>query len=258
MRPGLGFIDDPSEIVEAELVAHHVSGLIRSSAATAPEVFSWRAHVPAVADQWSTNSCVGQAFASSIELRAILTGHPIHRPSAKAIYDMARMLDVGKDADLLDVGSSPSRAIEGMRTYGLVAEARWPLTVENVNVKPAWDVYQNSLNARLGQHYRITPGPGACNEVRKALVAGYLPVFAMDVDQRYMDYDGTSVYRVGLESVGRHMQCVVGYAEDYFEVLNSWGPSWGDGGFARIGQDFLESRACNAWAVPTIVPIQVT
>ena len=81
----------------------------------------------------------------------------------------------------------------------------------------------------------------------------------MDVDQSYVDYDGSDVYRVaGPDFVGRHMQCVVGYAEDHFEVLNSWGADWGSGGFARIGQDFLESRACNAWAVPTIVPIQVT
>lgn len=129
---GCGFLPDPDEIVSAQLVAYHARALVGASSSL-PREFSWRAHVPSIAQQGGTSSCVGQAFASSLHLRSILMGSPIRRPSAKAIYDLARMQD-NRTAPLFDGGCNPTDAINGIKLSGIVAEERWPLTEENVAV----------------------------------------------------------------------------------------------------------------------------
>lgn len=250
MTRGCGYLPDPDEIVSAQLVAYHARGLVAAQPSL-PREFSWRAHVPSIAQQGATSSCVGQAIASSLHLRSILAGSPIRRPSAKAIYDLARMQN-DRTAPLFDGGCNPTDAINGIKLGGIVAEERWPLTEENVNVKPEWDVFQHGLAATIGQHYRIQDGNGAAQLLREAVYQRHVPVFAMDVYQDYADYDGSAVYRAtGGAYVGRHMQAIVGWADDYFEVLNSWGGEWGDGGFSRISEGFIQSKAAGSFIVPT-------
>lgn len=257
MIRGLGFLADPEDIHDAELVAWNVNGLpgISMARGQGADSFSWRPHVASIPDQLNSSSCVGQAMASSLELLGHIKGNPIPRPSAQAIYAIARLLDAPQKP-LFDVGCSPSRAIEGMREHGLVAEKWLPFDVSRINDPPPWDVFQRGFDAMLAQHYRYAPGMGAAANTRSAIRAGYVPTFAMTVDESYSAYDGSDVYRVANGRVlGRHMQCVVGYGEDYFEVLNSWGDGWGDHGFARISSAFLESSAVTSWIVPTSLPL---
>jgi hypothetical protein len=52
------------------------------------------------------------------------------------------------------------------------------------------------------------------------------------------------------KSLGGHAICVVGYDDDmkanghtgYFEVRNSWGDTWGEGGYCWIPYDFFNQR----------------
>ncbi len=254
---GCGFLPDPDEIVSAQLVAYHARALVGSSASI-PEAMSYAFLVTDIANQGSSSSCVGQAFASSIHLRSIVSGSPIAKPSAKAIYDLARM-QRDRVAPLFDGGCSPIDAINGMKLSGLVAEERWPLTSENVDVKPDWDIFQHGLDALLGQHYRIAEGRGSAQLIREALAKGYFPTFAMDVYGNYADYDGSAVYAAADgRFIGRHMQCIVGYDGDVFAVLNSWGKDWGQGGFSMMSASFIESRSCNSLLVPTVIPARVS
>lgn len=254
---GCGFIEDPSEIVEAELYARNARGLIGSTTSV-PESWTWAVTdaMPRPRDQGPTSSCVGQALAASIEMRSAIQGHRVV-PSAKAIYDIARMMDARGSA-LVDAGSQPSRAIEGTKEYGLVSESRWPFSVADIDVAPPLDVFHAGCDAMLGQHYRVTPGRGAAQAIREALVKGYIPVFAMTVDEAYDQYDGSDIYRVPSgRSLGRHMQAIVGYLGETFEVLNSWGASWGREGVARVASTIIESSNVSSIIVPTIVPLSV-
>jgi len=256
---GLGFLPDPTDIVDAETIARPLRALTGSSLSTLPDAFSWlhTGNVPQPRDQSVTSSCVGQALAASVQIRAAISGHSAV-PSASAIYAIARMLDQSRDMPLVDVGSSPSRAIEGAKEWGMVSESRWPFSVANVDVKPPLDVFQNGLDATLGQHYRIPSGWGAIDGIKRALVAGYIPIFAMTVDEAYERYDGSDVYRAPSGRVlGRHMQCIVGYDGSDFEILNSWGSGWGRDGIARIGSSVMASSDVSSIIVPTVVPGQV-
>ena len=251
---GLGFLPDPSDIVDAETIARPLRALTGSSLSTLPDAFSWlnTGHVPAPRDQSVTSSCVGQALAASVQIRAGIAGH-IVVPSASALYAIGRLVENPR-MPLVDVGSSPSRVIEGAKEWGMVSEERWPFRVDTIDVKPPLDVFHNALDATLGQHYRIPSGWGAVDGLKRALVAGYIPGFAMTVDEAYDRYDGSDVYRAPSGRVlGRHMQCVVGYDGDVFEVLNSWGTGWGRQGIARIAASVMASSDVSSIIVPTTV-----
>lgn len=258
MTRGLGFLPDPPEVVEAQLIACNVQHLPGIALETPlPSSFTFGAYVPFVPDQGATSACVGEFFASSVRVASRARGDDVD-PSEKAVYDVARLVMGQRDA-LLDAGCYPTAAINGVMRYGFVARERWPLTDANVNDLPPWDVFQHGASAILGQYYRIAPGSGAARQLKLALRAGHVPGFAMDVDESFMRYDGSDVFRtLGGPVVGRHMQAIVGWEDDVFIVLGSWGAGWGARGFARIASSFIESLACDSMLVPTVLPISVS
>lgn len=255
---GLGFIPDDDEIVSAQLVAYPAHALVGEPFGQ-PSAISYRALVDLIPNQGGTSSCVGHAFATSLYLRSVLAGHPIARPSATAIYALPRMLQVGPDAPLFDGGTSPSLAIEAMKEYGIVSEERWPFDASRINEKLPLDVFHAGADALLGQHYRIANTSAAPSMTRQALAKGYIPTFAMSVDAAFMAWMGRAVYR-GPDgaSKGWHMQAIVGYADEFFEVAGSWGRDWADDGFVRIHESFFTTSNVGSILVPTVIPIEVT
>lgn len=251
----LGLIPDRQRDVDADARLRHVGILLGAQRIAGPIHIDRRDLLDGVQDQGGSNSCVGQALASSIYLTAASSGQTIERPSAKGIYDLARLVDSPNVLD--DVGSRPRAAIIGMQDYGMVANSRWPLTALNVNDKPPLDVFQHAYPARLSAYYRIV-GASSALLVRTALARGFFPVFGMPVDEAYQAHDGRTTF-TGLRGpmVGYHMQCVIGCGTDDLLVLNSWGRGWGDGGFIRIADAAFDTLAFDV-LVPTVAPAAVS
>jgi C1A family cysteine protease len=85
--------------------------------------------------------------------------------------------------------------------------------------------------------------------IRAALASGKPVVFGMDVDIAFLDNSGPNVIGPAEgAAVGGHAMCVVGYDGEDFEIVNSWGPTWRDGGFARLTAARMET-ATDLWAV---------
>jgi C1A family cysteine protease len=258
MTKGLGFLPDDEEIVSAQLVAYPAHALVGVPVGL-PGSITWRQNVDIVPDQGGTSSCVAQATSSSCYVLGQNRGTPIERPSVMATYAFARMAQVGPDAELFDGGTSPTKAFEILREYGLVAESRWPFDASRINEKPPLDVFHAGADALLGPYYRIANTSLAPDMIRQALAKGYIPTFAMSVDEAFMGWFGRAVYRgPDGESKGWHMQAIVGYADDYFEVLGSWGRNWADEGFVRIHESFFTTQNVGSILVPTIIPLKVT
>jgi hypothetical protein len=252
---GLGHIPDEEKDVLDDLAHRHV-GTLLGPPSSAPASLDYSALLDAVQNQGPTNSCVGQAFATSLYIRSKIAGAPIARPSAKAIYDVARLLD-GPRRSIVDIGSRPRLAIEGMQDYGLVADERWPLTASNVNVPPPLDVFRAGLDAMLSGHYRIGAGIGASSLARSALARGFVPFFAMPVDASFYDHDGSAVVaNIASGVIGNHAMAIVGYDESSLLVVNSWGAEWGRSGFCRLAFSLFDATAFDV-IVPTIIPSHV-
>jgi hypothetical protein len=253
-----GHIADRAEDVEDDDQRRRIGMLIGAAPTHLPERVDYSALLATVPDQGNTSSCVGQAFATSVYLRARIAGTPIARPSAKAIYDIARLLDAPRSL-LEDRGARPRAAIAGMMTFGIVSDERWPLTELNVNALPSFDVIHSAIDARVSGYYRIASGAGCAATLRQALAKGFCPAFAMEVDESYEGISSSEVYTGPTGPLlGGHMQTIVGYAPGRFVIAGSWGPSFARGGFACIDESFFERGLATDILVPTVVPPKVT
>ena len=199
-------------------------------------VGSWdvSGHLDAVQTQLG-GTCVGQAIASAVYLRAQLQGKPVRRPSATLIVANAQIADApGQPIDC--DGCRPSIAIHELRDRGLVADSVWPETSENLVTIPFEDVFARGEGATVDAWYRIPSGGDIVGGLKQALARDYVPIFAMPVDTKF-EAIGRSIYDGQGGTVrGTHAMCVVGYSAviDAFKVLNSWGPTFGDEGFVWI------------------------
>jgi len=130
-----------------------------------------------------------------------------------------------------------------MRDRGLVAKEVWPETAENLVTVPPEDVFARAEGATVDAWYRVPSGSDVVDGLKQALARMFLPVFAMSVDTKYENV-GSQIYDgAGGQVLGNHAQCIVGYssARNAFKILNSWGTTFGDGGFAWIGENFMRA-----------------
>lgn len=206
-------------------------------------------HLDAVQNQLG-GSCVGQSIASAAYLTAAIAGVPIARPSALFPYTIARLLDA-PNQELVDIGCRPRVAMLGARERGLIALERWPETAENLDAVPPLDAFQEGECARIEAFYRIDEGGDVVEGLRHALVRGYCPIFGMSVDTSYEGIGGRIYIEASGAVLGNHAQVVVGYHEptNAFRVLNSWGRSFGDGGFSWIAASFMATRTFDRWVI---------
>lgn len=93
-------------------------------------------------------------------------------------------------------------------------------------------------------------------EIKTQISAGFPVLIGMMVDEKFSQLAAGDTY-AGPPGRGRsgHAMVVVGYSEDRktFKVINSWGESWGDGGFGEISFQAFRANVREAFVVQDIV-----
>jgi hypothetical protein len=208
-----------------------------------------------IRDQGSEGTCTGQALAHLIDMNryqsAVRRLGPQPTPdairamalppsvSARMLYEMARRTDASPAGD---EGSSLRAVIKGFYHYGVCPEQNSPHDPKWQSVPPqdGWPyragdtdrtlTVDRAISARsvtLGAYYRVQP---YLNDYHAAVQeAGAILVSA----QIHAGWDEKKVRRSkGVivpegEDSGGHAFVIVGYNEQGFLVLNSWGSAWG-------------------------------
>lgn len=198
------------------------------------------------------SSCVGFSLKRAVYMSHRLQG--VEKPafaSGLGNYTIARRRAVKNRRPLpplQDVGSSPLHCMNGLQGIGIVPESAWSDTVDHLNlpltphaIQAAFDQSGTAL-----QWMRVTgAGSERLGAVDEGLRKGWVPMYAIHVDQPYCDHMGSGVIRSidpkGV--VGGHYQVVLEIEGDGTVLVdNWWGSFWGfDDGMGRLHPDLFGS-----------------
>ncbi len=208
-----------------------------------------------VLNQEQTNACTGFALATVVNFLLQGANRAAEAPvSPFMLYSMARRYDEFPGATE-DTGSSLRGAMKGWYRHGVCAHPLWTTeTMPPPATSAVKDWWQNAARRPLGAYYRVD-----------ARSVSDMHVALHDVGIIYASALCHSGWDVGLTLApsqrrgwripgrkagpddGGHAFAIVGYDEYGFRIQNSWGPGWGDGGFATLTYDDWYENGMDCW-----------
>jgi C1A family cysteine protease len=195
-------------------------------------------------DQGRIGSCVANACATVMGYHQRRAGGPWFIPSRLFIYYNARALQgwENEDSGAYIRDGMKSLAIWGTAAEGRYSSGSWEYDTQRFYEKPSVAAYNHAANHQAITYYTVAQ---TNSQIRGTLAEGYPIAFGFEV------YD--SFYYVGSDGIvempgpqeqpiGGHAVTLVGYNDSTrrYLVQNSWGESWGDGGFFHMPYAYVE------------------
>src|SRR6185437_3158742 len=209
-----------------------------------PEAASLQKFAPQVGDQGHQGSCVAwsSAYAARTIEEAARTGADPNslRFSPSFLYNQIGL-------DNCD-GSYIERAMEFMTQSGSIPYNQFPYNDQDCSTQPDQQQLEEARQYKMRGFNRLTPGDKNnvidLHAIKENISQGAPVVIGMQVGGSYMQpmmgkdlWEPTQEDRAML-GFGGHAQCVVGYDDrkygGAFLLMNSWGPQWGNNGFAWV------------------------
>lgn len=241
-RRQTGWKPDPDDSRD---VSFEKLGLVRASYAAT----TLKPYVVEILDQGSTNSCVAHAWEQAYRIRQGIAGGPWFSQWGKRLgsrlfgYRNSRRTH---GEEHLDEGTYLRTYAKAVNVFGRPPEEAWPFIVRKVNALPAWNAYRLAFDSSGPQsYYRIDSfGEERARAVQAALSDRRPVVFGARIGAAFTQLGPTTrpvpPTLDPAKWIGGHAMCLVGYdANGDFEVVNSWSPSWGNKGYAKLSRSWV-------------------
>jgi hypothetical protein len=209
-------------------------------------------------DQGSTESCTAHALANGVQIAQVLDFFP----SPRAIYALERMIERAgtKNGALPDDGAVPSDGIVALQTWGVVpfgslgdVPGLTDVTPENVSqALNLRDLEAAAQTLLIGAHPLPSEGDALADDIAVALGAGAAVFVAVPGSApAFQNYTGGLLEAINLHAhAPDHAVLLVGAASaEEYVLLNSWGPTWGEAGLARVSRRFVEESTVDRYAI---------
>ncbi|MBP0624988.1 C1 family peptidase [Cupriavidus consociatus] len=205
-----------------------------------------------ILDQGKEGACTGYGLATVANYllrrrRVVPDCMPV---SPRMFYDLARRYDEWPGEDYS--GSSARGAMKGWHKHGICSESLY--TSRTPDKKGL--TKQRTSDARrrpLGAYFRVN---------HKDLVAMHAAIAEVGVlyatstvHEGWRDVGSNGVIELSDQPLGGHAFAIVAYDDEGFWIQNSWGPSWGHGGFARISYDDWLRNGTDVWVARLGAPV---
>ncbi len=209
-----------------------------------PEAANLQKFAPPVGNQGNQGSCVAwsSAYAARTIEEAARTGADPNslRFSPSFLYNQIGL----ENCD----GSYIERAMEFMTQSGSVPYDQFPYDDHDCAKQPDQQLLEEAQQYKMRGFNRLTPGDRNnaidLHAIKENISQGAPVVIGMQVGGSYMQpMMGKDLWEPSEEDrsmlgFGGHAQCVVGYDDrkygGAFLLMNSWGPQWGNNGFAWV------------------------
>lgn len=236
-----GGILDPKQFEKANIYESLEADDIRNPL---PEAANLQRYAPEVGNQGQQGSCVG--WSSAYAARTILESGRTGTDAEQLKFSPAFLYNqIGLDGCQ---GSYLVRAMEFMTKQGSVPYDAFPYTDQDCRQQPPNNLIQQASQFKMRGFNRLTKGDNTeeidMRAIKENLAQGAPVVIGMMVGESYMqNMMGKDVWYpeqgdASMMGFGGHAQCVVGYDDKKyggsFLIMNSWGPQWGNNGFAWV------------------------
>ena len=214
-----------------------------------PRQVDLRDDVPYLLDQGTEGACTGFGLAAVIN--ALIARHPDWEDddsvSPWMLYHLARRYDEW-EGEAYD-GSSIRGAMKGWMRHGVCAWEHYEGDGEL-----SADALADALKRPLGNYYRVRHLH--LEHVHAALAEVGVVIASAQVHTGWDEVPKRGKPRIPFqaEATGGHAFAVVGYDDEGFWIQNSWGDTWGDGGFAHLSYDDWLENAWDCWVARLGVP----
>jgi C1A family cysteine protease len=206
-----------------------------------PVEYSLRSEMPPLYDQGQLGSCTANAIGSLVQHQQMLQkeaeGEQV--PSRLFIYYGERVIENSVDSD---AGAEIRDGMKVVGTIGAPPETDWPYDIAKFAEKPPTQAFTDAKKYLALKYARVRQSQyyiKASIFMHRPVVIGFL------VYESFEDIgsDGIMPMPAPQEQIlGGHAVKVMGYNDTHVEVKNSWGGSWGDGGYFWMPWQFLLDR----------------
>ncbi|NBC09709.1 MAG: peptidase C1 [Bacteroidetes bacterium] len=238
----IGATLDPEEYDKAKVFEPLATGL--SGQSGLPKRVSLASYAPRRLHQGRQGSCVGwaSAYAARSILEAQTTGQSPDQVAFSPSYLYNQIALQGCQ------GAYMRNAMQTMQQYGSLPFREFRYNESSCNQRPSQQQKQAGQRYRIQGYDRLTLGANNLKPdllgIKQHIAQGYPVVVGMMVGGSFMQgMMGRKLWNpssrdYGMRGFGGHAMCVIGYNDEYyggaFQIMNSWGPEWGDDGIAWV------------------------
>ena len=208
-----------------------------------------------IGDQGATGSCVGWGTADGLLrwhlVKANLLGKD-EKLSVRYVWMASKETDEFTSAPTTFIesdGTSLKSALDIVRKYGIVKDKVLPFESGKLYTDEEKTFYALAAQRKISSYFNL----GANISDWRTWLATKGPILTrLDVDRTW---DNASATHGNLDTYlpnttrGGHCVALVGYKSDRLIVRNSWGTSWGDGGFAYASAQYAQAAFTEAYGV---------
>ena len=206
-------------------------------------------------DQGQLGSCTANAIAGAIEFDQKKANLTEFTPSRLFIYFNERTMENTVNSD---AGGQLRDGIKSVATLGAPPETDWPYDIGAFSKKPSPAAFSDAKQHLVVLYQRLIQELGT---LKGCLASGFPFVFGFTC---YESFEGPEVAKTGVlampksgeKVVGGHAVLCVGYDDtaQQFTIRNSWGTSWGQGGYFKMPYAYLTNArlATDLWTIRSV------
>lgn len=198
-------------------------------------------------------ACTGFALATVVHYmlrrRAIHPDWTIVSPAM--LFEMARRHDEYPGGQFL--GSSARGAMKGWYYHGVCSAESWPYRGMRTDGRLTRERAEDAGRRPLGVYLRVDHRDLVA--MHSALAEVGILYAVGNVHEGWLKPGADGKIAHGKPLQGSHAVAIVGYNEHGFWFQNSWGQSWGDGGFGFLPYDDWLENGLDVWVGRLGVPV---
>ncbi len=234
-----------------------------------PRWFSLRPYTPYPKNQGSINSCVGWAmgYAGMTTQRAFERRITNRKEITDNAYSAMYIYNQVKEGNCMS-GAYVPKAADFLKNSGDCKSADFDFPYGDCERQPQAMHVSQSQNHLIKDFVALfdkdTPAKTRVMRCKRSIAEGKPVVVGMNISESLkrlhrMDYNWQPSGTASDKMLGGHALCVIGYNDSLgvFEIMNSWGPTWGDQGYFFVSYKDFCDRAFQA--VQLVLPeLQLT